>query len=100
MKDRELITIKEKCAHVEMEKERLEDKLKRIKMAESWEKMSPRSSIAGEPFSPLVSEATNVVCNDLPHVLLLLYSRYIDSCYIHNLSHNNCWQCDLINVQI
>lgn len=62
MKDRELITFQEKCAHVEMEKEQLEDKLKRIKAAESWEKMSPRSSITGEPFSPYVSETANVVC--------------------------------------
>ena len=75
MKKRELITIQEKCAHVEMEKEQLEDKLKRIKVAESWEKMSPRSSIAGEPFSPLVSEATNVVCNDLP--CSTVASRYV-----------------------
>lgn len=96
MKKRELITIQEKCAHVEMEKEQLEDKLKRIKVAESWEKMSPRSSIAGEPFSPLVSEATNVVCSNLP--CSTVASRY--TCHIHNLSHNNCQQCDLMNDQI
>ena len=71
MKDRELIAIQEKCAHVEMEREQLEDKLKRIKVAESWEKMSPRSSITGEPFSPFVSGTSNLCENDLLPLHLL-----------------------------
>lgn len=60
-KDRELISIQEKNARVEMEKEQLDDKLKRIKEADAWEKMSPRSSVTGEPFSPFVSEAARDV---------------------------------------
>ena len=56
LKEKELVAISEKTSRLEMEKEQLDDKLHTIKEAEAWDKMSPRSSIQGEMFSPLVSE--------------------------------------------
>jgi hypothetical protein len=51
-KEKEFVALSEKTSRLEMEKDQLEDKLHTIKEAEAWEKMSPRNSIQGEPFSP------------------------------------------------
>ena len=70
-KDREMGELSEKFSKTVMEKEQLSEKLKQIKEAESWDKMSPKALDQGEPFTPLVRCLADI--GDIFRLCLLLH---------------------------
>ena len=64
-KEQELAAVARKAAVVRAEKEQVEEKLKRMQEAESWQKMSPRASTPGlgdMSFEAVTSPAVSCLC--------------------------------------